>query len=72
LKKLSAAQVGSLWANVQKVAFTIGGFGDKSLLDSISAVIDSNIAFENEEEKYKKCAEDCFNAGMVKPIKSNA
>ncbi len=68
LKKLQTVQVGSRWATVQQVAYTLGGLNDNHLLQTIKDIINTNSAFMNEEIKYSKCAEDCFTAGTLKPL----
>lgn len=61
-------QVGQRWATVQKAAFTLGGINDPDAFPNIINAIENNSAFAGEEEKYFKCAEDCFNAGAQKPL----
>lgn len=69
IKVIQSAQVGSRWQTVQKVAYTLGGLGDSSLLSDIRQVIKQTAAFAGEEDKYYKCAEDCFNDGFKRPLK---
>lgn len=59
---------GSRWATVQKVAFTLGGLNDSTLLNEIYQAIESNNSFTGEEKKYLKCADDCFNSGSQNPL----
>lgn len=68
LKKLQAAQRGNRWGAVQKVAYTLGGLSNANFLYEIKQVINNTPAFNGEEEKYCKCAEFCFDAGMKKPL----
>ncbi len=70
LRKLQIVCSGERWATVQKVAFTIGGLNNNSLLHEINNAINSNPAFNGEEAKYLKCANDCFKAGSTKPLKN--
>jgi VirE N-terminal domain. len=72
IQKITQAQVGQRWHTVQQVAFTFGGLGDPSLLATIKEAIDRNPAFTGQEDHYRKCATDCFNAGMLKPLMKSA
>lgn len=67
---LQTVQEGERWQTVQKVAFTLGGFNDYSLLDHINQAIENNSAFTGQENKYLKCAADCFTAGSLAPLKN--
>ena len=69
LKKIKNVQVGERWPTVQKASYTIGGLNNFIYLTEINNTINSNPAFNGEEQKYLKCAMDCFNAGMSKPLK---
>jgi len=71
IEALQKVQVGNRWETVQKVAFTIGGLNDFSFLENIKQAINSNGSFTGEENKYIKCAEDCFRAGSQKPLNQN-
>lgn len=68
LKSLQVVSVGNRWQTVQKVAYTLGGLNDSSVLNSIKQAIKSNVSFAGEEKKYLKCAEDCFRQGLLNPI----
>jgi hypothetical protein len=68
LTKIKNARVGGRWATIQRVAFTLGGLADPSLIYSIKSEIEANPEFAGEEAKYCKCGEDCFAAGSLKPI----
>jgi VirE N-terminal domain len=68
LTKIQQATVGSRWQTVQQAAFTLGGLGDQSLLYAIKSEIEANPEFNGQEEKYRKCADDCFEAGKLKPL----
>jgi len=68
IEALQNVQVGNRWETVQKVAFTIGGLNDFSFLDNIKTAINFNSSFTGEESKYIKCAEECFKAGLQKPL----
>ncbi|MGN6248951.1 MAG: BT4734/BF3469 family protein [Ginsengibacter sp.] len=68
LKSLQVVNVGNRWQTVQKVAYTLGGLNDSSILNSIKQAIESNGSFAGEEKKYLQCAEICFKAGSQKPI----
>lgn len=68
IAKIQNAQVGQRWQTVQQVAYTFGGLNDQSLLSLIQDAIKSNQYFSGEEEKYCKCARDCFAAGAIKPL----
>ena len=65
---IQTAQVGHRWGSIQQVAYTLGGLNNPSLLSEILNTISYNPAFTGEEEKYYKCAKDCFNAGLCKPL----
>jgi hypothetical protein len=66
--RLQNAEVGSRWQTVQRAAFTLGGLGNPNLVNEIINVINTTSAFDGEEEKYCKCARDCFDAGMQEPL----
>ena len=68
LKLLNDVMIGSRWATVQKVSYTLGGLGDSAIIYQINNCIKSNSSFDGEEEKYLKCAEDCFKEGMKQPL----
>lgn len=68
LMEINNVQVGQRWPTIQKVAYTIGGFGDANLLDQIHDLIRNTGAFFGQEEKYCKEANDCFSEGMKKPF----
>lgn len=51
------------WQTIQRVAYTLGGFNNRSLLNSVKQASESNGSFTGEEKKYLQCAEICFNAG---------
>jgi VirE N-terminal domain. len=72
IQKIAQAQVGQRWHTVQQVAFTFGGLGDPSLLSLIKDAIAGNPSFTGQEDHYRKCATDCFNAGMSKPLLKSA
>lgn len=63
LQTLQVVNVGNRWHTVQKVAYTLGGLNDCSILKSIKQAIENNGSFAGEEKKYLQCAEICFNAG---------
>ncbi|HEV9037588.1 MAG TPA: BT4734/BF3469 family protein [Puia sp.] len=68
LAKIAGAVVNQRWDTVQRVAFTLGGLGDSSLIYAIKAEIEANPEFNGQEAKYIKCAQDCFAAGAQKPL----
>ncbi len=70
IQALQTVQEGERWQTVQKVAFTLGGFNDSSMLDHINQAIENNSAFTGQENKYLKCAADCFTAGSLAPLKN--
>jgi len=72
LAKIQTATVGNRWDTVQRVAYTLGGVADASILYGIKSEIEANPAFNGEEAKYIKCAEDCFTAGANRPLASIA
>lgn len=65
---LNNAQVGERWPTVQQVAFTLGGLNTETHLYEIINTIRSNSAFHGQEDKYIKCARDCFYDGMRRPL----
>jgi hypothetical protein len=71
LNSLRFAQRGQRWETVQKAAYTLGGIGDLALLDQIKSIIHTNLEFSGLEAKYAKCAQDCFNAGLKRPLTQN-
>lgn len=68
INKILQADIGQRWPTVQNAAYTLGGLQDRNNLEMIYQAIDSNGNFSGREEKYKKCALDCFEAGMLKPL----
>jgi len=66
--EIKDAQVGQRWGTVQKIAYTLGGLNQEDLLDEINRAIVENSAFAGQEEKYLKCAADCFRDGSIKPL----
>lgn len=68
VNEISMAQVGQRWQTVQKWAYSIGGLQDSELLPVIEQAITNNSAFAGAEDKYRKCAADCFAAGSNKPF----
>lgn len=72
LAKIQGAAIGSRWETVQQVAYTLGGVGDPDVLFAIKSEIESCAAFNGEEAKYIKCAEDCFTAGAKRPLSALA
>jgi hypothetical protein len=64
---ISNAQVGQRWGIVQHWAYALGGFREAGLLGVLQDAIKANTAFTGEEQKYCKCAADCFSAGALKP-----
>jgi hypothetical protein len=66
LKQLGMASIGNRWQTVQRVAYSIGGWGNNELLGEIEDAIKNNAAFKGEETKYLKCADVCFNEGIKK------
>jgi hypothetical protein len=68
LNTLQSVQPGERWQTVQRVAFTLGGLNDGSILETIKQAIQNNSSFAGEETKYLNCAEYCFNEGLLKPL----
>jgi len=69
LQMVQEAQVGNRFPTVQKVAYTLGGLNDKSILGAIEQTINNSSQYSGEETKYVKCANDCFNAGATSPLR---
>jgi hypothetical protein len=67
IKLIREVMQGSRWETVQKVAYTIGGLGNKGYLTTIEEAINNNSAFAGQEDKYCKCAEVCFEKGFNNP-----
>ncbi|HEV7333232.1 MAG TPA: BT4734/BF3469 family protein [Flavisolibacter sp.] len=72
LSKIREASKGTRWQTVQQAAYTIGGLQDPTLLAEIQNTIRSSSHFSGEEDKYCRCAADCFEAGKNKPINKTA
>lgn len=68
IQLIAQAKAGQRWETVQRVAYTLGGLQDDTLLDSICTAIDSNPAFNSTGNKYHHCARACFEAGRNKPL----
>ncbi|GAB2841370.1 hypothetical protein GCM10027043_51050 [Ferruginibacter profundus] len=71
LNDLNSLQAGSRTRAVQKIAFTLGGLNMPGLLDKIKHVINGSSVFKMETDFFLKCAEDCYNAGVLKPWQTN-
>jgi hypothetical protein len=68
LAKVRNAVEGNRWQTVQQAAFTLGGLQDEALLGDLQEMIKHSSQFAGLEEKYCKCAADCFNAGKNRPL----
>lgn len=68
LLQIKDATEGNRWQTVQQVAFTLGGLQNDSLLSEIKNIIRHSSQFTGLEEKYCKCADDCFKAGKTRPL----
>lgn len=66
VSNISNAQVGQRWGTIQHWAYSLGGFGDPGLLEAIQEAIRTSPAFTGQEQKYFKCAADCFREGSGK------
>lgn len=66
VQKILSAQVGQRWQTVQAAAYTLGGKGEG--LEQLEAAINNNPAFAGAENKYLKCAADCYRAGQSNPL----
>lgn len=66
IEQIQSAQVSQRFVTVQKVAYSMGGYGTG--LDEIIQAIQYNQEFTGVESKYIKVARDCFAAGKLKPI----
>ena len=72
-QKILSAQVGQRWHTVQQAAYTLGGrvwagLNEMDGLQSLVQAIENNPAFAGVENKYIKCARDCYQAGQLKPL----
>jgi len=68
LELLRRSAKGERFNTVRKVAFTLGGLGNSSILDLIKNEIANNPVFAGEISSFLKTAEDVFKAGMKKPL----
>lgn len=66
INSIAGAQVGQRWHTVQAAAFTLGGISDG--FNEIENAIYNNPAFSGQEQKYLKCARDCYQAGQKRPL----
>ncbi len=66
VSNINNAQIGQRWGIVQHWAYSLGGFGDPGLLDIVQEAIRATPAFTGQEQKYFKCAADCFREGSGK------
>jgi hypothetical protein len=66
VSNISSAQVGQRWGIIQHWSYSLGGFGDPGLLDIVQEAIRTSPAFTGQEQKYYKCAADCFREGSGK------
>jgi hypothetical protein len=69
LNKIHTAKEGKRWQVVGSVAYTLGGTGDKSLLDLIEDEIENTSVFADfEKNKYCIRAQACFAIGLANPL----
>ena len=66
LKYLNQVAKGSRMTTIQKVAYTLGGLGDKAILTAIKKCIEDNSTFTDNQAAFLKCADECFEAGAKK------
>ena len=69
LAKIQNATAGNRMITIQQVAYTLGGLGDDSILSAVQSEIESNAQFDDQLTEFLKCAEDCFAAGWLNPLK---
>lgn len=69
VKQVQNATPGNRMQTIQRVAYTLGGFNNRSLLMEIKQMIKTASQYSDDEDNYLNCAEDCFKAGLEKPIK---
>lgn len=70
VNKIQNSVIGNRWHDVQKIAWTLGGY-QTGLPDIENAIINSP-QFAGMEEKYLKCARVCFREGSQKPFVAHA
>jgi hypothetical protein len=68
IEAIRTAPIGNRFPTVQKWAYTLGGYNDRSLLEQITDVIKCSSQYTGMEDKYLKCAVDQFSAGQSKPF----
>jgi hypothetical protein len=71
LSEIKNAKKGHRYTTVQRVAYSLGGYGRPEYFNSIIDAIRINLAFTGEEDKYQKCAMACFRDGLAKPYVQN-
>ncbi len=68
VQAIQSAPVGNRFPTVQKWSFTLGGYGDNTLLSTIKQSIREAPQYSGVEDKYLECAELCFKDGQSKPF----
>lgn len=68
INQIKNATTGGRYAAVSKVAYTLGGTGNKDLVNLIVHEIEHNTEFAGMENKYNTIAEECFQAGLLNPL----
>jgi hypothetical protein len=66
VEQISNAQKGNRFETVRKVSYTLGGVGYG--LDEIKDAINNSSQYTGLEPKYLHHADECFKAGLLKPI----
>ncbi len=69
LNELINLKPGSRTPGVQRIGYTLGGLNAPGFLEQLLYTIKASSTFEGETDFFCKCAEDCFNAGAMKPLK---
>jgi hypothetical protein len=72
LSQIKSATVGTRFTTIQRVAYTLGGLNNSTLLSEIKQTIKVSTQYNGEEDKYCTCAEVCFKAGSENPLKKAA
>lgn len=68
IQAIQSAPIGNRFPTVQKWSYTLGGYNDDSLLESLKQTIVNSSQYQGVEDKYLACAMECFKDGQSKPF----
>lgn len=68
ITKIAAAPIGTRFNTIRRAAYTLGGYGNISLLDHLINTIYTSSQYDSEKDEFIKVAKDGFKAGSLKPF----